>query len=218
MVESTGITIENVYLDGREENILAGGVSSLEDDTNVHITENRTTGTNAKSDRVRHAWQVSYSVASSFVAKLFEIVRNERGFIFISPIDEERVVTGAPLKNIATGLNTGNGASVTFQLQRQVSLSKSIGGGSVTSDAFDINYPILGSTVVAYANGTPVTVSGFSTTTGIVTLDAAPTDGAAMTADFEHGWPAMFSSKTINQTLLQVDQKELRSAQIEEIF
>lgn len=218
MVDSTGITIENIYLDGRVKNILSGGVSILEDDTAVHNSENRTTSTNARSNRVRYRWQLSWSAASAFVTNLFEIVRNERGFIFISPIDEEREVTGAPLKNTATGLGTGDGSTVTFQLQRQVSLSKSIGGGSITSDAFDINYPILGSTVVVYADATPVTVSGFSATTGIVTLSAAPSDGAVMTADFEHGWPAMFSSQTISRTLLQVDQTEVRSAQIEEIF
>lgn len=217
MVESTGITIENIYLDGREKNILAGGVASIEDDTTVHISDSRTTSTNRRSSRVRRSWQLSWSTASSFVSSLFEINGTASGFIFISPIDEERIVTAAPLKNTTTDLATGDGSTTTFQLQRQVSLSKSIGGGSISSDAFDINYPLAG-TLTVYANGSPVSVSGFSLTTGIATLSSAPANGATMTATFQHGWPVMFSSKTISQTLLQVDQKELRSAQIEEIF
>jgi uncharacterized protein (TIGR02217 family) len=217
MVASTGITIENIYLDGRERSILSGGVSSLEDDTDVHISENRTTSTNARSHRIRFKWQLSWSTASEFITNLFEIVRNERGFIFISPIDSERVVTAAPLKNTVTGLYTGDGVTTTFQLQRQKSLTKDIGGGSITSDAFDINYP-LASTVTVYVNGVSASISGFSQTTGIVTMSAAPANGAAMTATFQHGWAAMFSSQTISRTLLQSDQTEVRSAQIEEIF
>lgn len=217
MVASTGITIENIYLDGREKSILAGGVSSLEDDTNVHISDSRTTSTNRRSSRVRRAWQLSWSTASTFVSELFEICGNEKGFIFISPIDAERIVTAAPCKNTSTGLTTGNGVATTFQLQRQVSLSKSIGSGSISSTAFDINYPLAG-TLTVYVDGSPVTVSGFSLTTGIATLAVAPANGLEVTATFQHGWASMFTSKTISQTLLQVDQKELRSAQIEEIF
>jgi uncharacterized protein (TIGR02217 family) len=213
---ASSITIENIYLDGREKSILAGGVSSLEDDTEVHISENRTTSTNRRSSRVRRGWQLSWSTASTFVSDLFEILGNERGFIFISPITVDRVATGVPLKNTATGLTTGDGSTTTFQARRRVSLSKSFGGGSITSEAFDINY--LLSTPTVYANGSPVTVSSYDPDSGVITLNAAPANGAAMTADIEHGWPVMFTSKTISQTLLQVDQKELRSAQIEEIF
>lgn len=217
MVESTGITIETVYLDGREKNVLAGGVSSIEDDTVVHIADSRTTGTNRRSSRVRRGWQLSWSSASSFVSDLFEICGNATGFIFISPIDEERIVTASPAKNTVTDLTTGDGTTTTFQLQRQVSLSRSIGSGSISSEAFDINYPLAG-TLTVYVDGSPVAVTGFSLSTGIATLTAAPANGLEVTATFQHGWPVMFTSKTISQTLLQVDQKELRSAQIEEIF
>lgn len=213
----SSITVENIYLDGREDSILAGGVSSLEDDTVVHHSDSRTTSTNTRSDRIRRSWQVSYSSSSTFVTKLFQICRNSKGFIFISPIDDERIVTAAPLKNTATGLNTGDGTTVLFQLQDQVSLSKDIGGGSVSSDQYDVNYP-LASTLTVYADGSPVTVSGFSLTTGIVTLSSAPSNGAVMTATFQRGFPVLLTSKEINRTLLQVDQTELRSAQFEEIF
>lgn len=221
MVESTGITIENVYLDGREKNILAGGVSSLEDDTIVHNSENRTTSTYEKSSRVRRGWQLSWSVASTFVSNLFHVFRNAKGFLFISPVDEERLATGMPIRNTVTGLNTGDGSTTTFQAQFQISVSKDIGSGSVSSDIYDVEY-LLGTdrdgSVVAYANGTPVTVSGWSETTGIITLSSAPSNGAVMTADFQYAIPVMFTSKNISRTLLQVDQTELRSAQIEEVF
>lgn len=216
MVAST-ITIENVYLDGREKNILSGGVSSLEDDTIAHESDSRTTITVERSERVRRNWQVSWSVASTFVTKLFQACRNSKGFIFISPIDEERIVTGTPLRNTVTGLVTGDGTTTTFQLQDYVTLSKDIGGGSITSELYDINYPLADS-VVAYADDIEVAVSGFSRTTGIVTLSAAPSNGAVMTADCERGFPVRWTSKSLSRTLLQVDQTEVRSGQFEEIF
>src|SRR4051812_2614608 len=111
---ASAITIENIYLDGRVRAFLEGGVAAIEDDTSVHISDSRTTSTNRRSSRVRRSWQLSWSTASSFVSSLFEICGNATGFIFISPITEERVVTGAPLKNTTTGLNTGDGSTLTF--------------------------------------------------------------------------------------------------------
>jgi uncharacterized protein (TIGR02217 family) len=214
MVESV-IPIRPVYLD---KTILAGGVSSLEDDTPPLKADSRTVGTNERSDRVQQSWQLSWGKDSEAIVKYFKIFRNSTGFLFISPIDDERVCTGMPLKNTNTLTALGDGSTVTFQLQHQVSLSYDVGAGTSSSDAFDVNYPLASPAVVAKAAGTPVTVSSVNLTTGVVTLSAPPSNGAVMTADFERAIPVMFSSKNISRTLLQVDQTEVRSAQIEEII
>lgn len=211
------ITIRPVYLDGRVKTILSGGVSTLEDDTVVHASDSRTVSTTERSDRLLRTWQLSWGKDSEDVVDFFKVFRNSIGFVFISPIDDERVATGMPLKNTVTGLNKGDGSTTTFQLQHQVSLSYSVGAGTASSDAYDINYPLQG-TVVGYKAGVAATLADVNLTTGIVTFSTAPILDAATTADFEFGIPVMFTSKTISRTLLQVDQTEVRSAQIEEII
>jgi uncharacterized protein (TIGR02217 family) len=225
MVAST-ITIEPIYLDcspgGRFA--LAGGVSTLEDDTVVHESDSRTVSTNERSERALQMWQITFkdipsqSEDAQFLWDLYRVCRTSKGFLFISPKEEERVATGQPIRNTVTGLNTGNGSATTFQLQFALELDYDIGSGSAEIDTFDVNHPILGSTVVAYANGTPVTVSGFSATTGIVTLASPPANGAVMTADYERAIPVRFTSSTLSRTLLEADHSEARSVQIKEIL
>jgi uncharacterized protein (TIGR02217 family) len=122
------------------------------------------------------------------------------------------------LKNTVTGLTHGDGTTTTFQIQKQISLSYDIGAGSASTDAEDVNYPLLG-TVVGYKNGVAATLSNVDLQTGIVTFATAPGSGVLTTADYERAIPVMFTSKTSSQTMIDVvDRTELRSAQIEEIF
>ncbi|SDC06384.1 TIGR02217 family protein [Bradyrhizobium brasilense] len=211
------ITIEPIYLDGTEKTVMSGGVVTLEDDTSVLKSDSRTVSPTVRSDRVQRSWQLSWRSSSDFIMSLFEIVRNERGFLFISPLLQERQATGQKLRNTVTGLTTGDGVTKTFQLQFATSLPKSIGTGFVSSDAYDVNYP-LEDTVVAYVAGVEVPLDDVNLLTGVVTYATAPGAGATVTADFERAWPVMFTSKSIGRTMLEVDQTEVRSAQIEEIF
>jgi uncharacterized protein (TIGR02217 family) len=223
---ASSITIVPIYLDcspgGRFA--LSGGVSTLEDDTVVHESDNRTVSTNERSERALQIWQITFkdipaeSEDAQFLWELYRVCRLSKGFLFISPKEEERVAEGQPLKNTVTGLNTGNGSATTFQLQYALELDHDIGSGSSEIDTFDVNYPILGSTVTVYANGSPVTVSGFSATTGIVTLSAAPANGAVMTADYERAIPVRFTSATLSRTLLEASHSEARSVQFKEIL
>jgi uncharacterized protein (TIGR02217 family) len=213
---ASSITILPIYLDGRSKNVLSGGVSTLEDDTAVNKSDSRTVTTNERSDRVQQSWQLSWSVASNFIVQLFRVCRNSKGFLFISPLDEEREAIGQFLRNTVTGLNEGDGSTTTFQLQYAVSLTYDIGVGSASTDAVDVNYPISG-TVVAYKNGVSATLSNVNLTTGVVTFTTAPGNGVVTTADYERAIPVMFTSKSIGRTLIQSDHTEVRSAQIEEI-
>ncbi|WLB14834.1 DUF2460 domain-containing protein (plasmid) [Bradyrhizobium elkanii] len=216
MVDST-ITIIPIYLDGREA-LSGGGVSTIEDDTVIHKSDSRTVSTTERSDRVQRSWQLTWNFeASEFIVKLFMICRNSKGFLFISPMDEERIATGQLLRNTVTGLNVGDGSTKTFQLQFAVSLSYDIGIGSASTDLSDVNYPIDG-TVVAYKNGIAASLSGVDLISGIVTFDSAPGNGVVPTADYERAIPVMFTSSSIGRTLIQTDYTEVRSVQIEEIF
>lgn len=222
-IESS-VTIVLKYLDCRERFALAGGVSSLADDSEKHEAESRTTSTNERSDRVRRSWQLSWGDAlranrtdTEFLYDLFEVCRNSKGFLFVSPLETESAAEDQPLKNIATGGYTGNGVATTFQLQRCVTISHDIGSGSTSSDLYDIVYP-LADTVVVYADGTPVAISGVSETTGVVTLSSAPSNGAVMTADYEYAVPVLLVSPTVSRSMIEATNTEVRSVQIEEIF
>ena len=222
MVAST-ITIVPIYLDFRERFALSGGVSSLEDDTVIHESDSRTVYTTERSERALQSWQLTLkdvpaeSEDAQFLWDLFRVCRNAKGFLFVSPKEEERVATDQPMRNTSTLTGLGDGSTTTFQLQYSLALAHDIGGSSTGMDTFDVNYPLAGS-VTAYANGSPVAVSGFSLTTGIVTLSAAPAGGAVMTADYERAIPVMLTSKSMARTLLEAAHSEMRSVQFREII
>lgn len=208
MVAST-ITIDAVYLDGDVKNVLVNSVGTMEDNTNVFTSDNGLVATNERWDRVKRAWNLSWSSASSYVENLFEVCRNSRGFLFVSPRDAERIATAQVMRNTVTGLGVGDGSTTTFQLQ----VTNTTGVHSVTRD---VNYPLT-ATLTAYKDGVAATAT-FSTTTGIVTYAVAPANGVVPTATFQYAWPVMFTSKSLSTTWLEVDNVEVRSAQIEEIF
>lgn len=215
MVAST-ITVVRKYLDGRSKTILTGGVSILRDNSSILRGDNRTIKTKTRSSRLLHSWQVSWHRDSAEVAQYFEIFRNLMGFVFISPIDDERVLTGMPLKNTVTGLNKGDGSTTTFQMLHQLTLSYDFGtAGSISSTAYDVNYPLSGS-VTAYKAGVSDTHT-VDLATGIVTFTTAPGNNVATTYDAERGFPVIISSESLSRTLLQVDQTEARSVQMDEI-
>jgi hypothetical protein len=227
MVSSTGITILPIYLDCTERFAHSGGVTRLEDDTIVHESEdNKNVFTFEKSDRALQSWQLTLSdhddEDARFVWELFRVCRNSKGFLLVPPLEEDRVLTNQPLQNTTDDSYEGDGSTTTFQLQYQVTLDHDIGGSESSSDAFDVNYPLGaaqggGYTVVVYANGTPVTVSGYSQTTGIVTLAVAPADGAAMTASFARAVAVRFVSDSVDRTLFEGSRSEARSWLFKEI-
>ena len=140
-----------------------------------------------------------------------------RGFRFLAPGDNTG--TNEPI-------GTGDGNTVTFQLQK----TYSIFGDSV---AIPITKPIM-STVVDYlgnaltdtvtvsVNGTPTGVT-VDPTTGQVTFAAAPAAAAAITANFKFHFPCHFKSDHWNgqvETSFVSGQRmivNLASMEIEEV-
>lgn len=221
MAESA-ITIDQVYLDGRVIDVLTNAVSTLEANDAVVSADNGLVSVNERWDRAKQSWTLSWGPHSLTIKRLFKVNRTARGFLFVSPVDDERIAIGQLLRNTVTGLNVGDGSTTTFQLQI-------IDSTSASSVTMDVNYPLYGSqtdiegnsfstSLTAYNDGVSVPVSAVNLTTGVLTFTTAPGVGVIPTADFQYAWPAKFTSKTISTTWMTREVFQVRSAQIEEIF
>jgi hypothetical protein len=228
----SNITIVPKYLDCRTRFTLAGGVSSLEDDSIIHEAQSKSTLVTEISDRVRRGWQLNFGdkvreniTDTEFLYNLFELCRNSKGFPFISPLTVENTATDMPLWNPVAETYAGDGTTTVFQARRRVTLAHDIGGGSTSSDAYDILYLLdaanTGNAVdvlTAKANGSNAPVSGYSSTTGLVTLNSAPANGHVMTWSGRYATPAHIVSPDLSRSMVKGAYTEVRSIQIKEIF
>lgn len=231
-IQSTGVTIVPSYLDCRTRFTLAGGVSSLTDDSNIHEADSRTTTTTERSSRIRRGWQLNFGDAlrtsetdTEFLIRLFEVCRNSKGFLFISPKAVENTATDMPLWNPTAGTYAGDGSTTVFQARRKITLAHSVGGSSTSSDAYDIIYLLAAANtgdasdvVTAKANGSNAPISGYSSTTGLVTLSSAPADGHAMTWSGRYATPSIIVSPDLSRSMVKGPYTEVRAIQIKEIF
>lgn len=229
---ASNITIVHKYLDCRTRFTLAGGVSSLEDDTDIIETESRLTATYEHAHRVRRGWQLNFGDAlrasetdTEYLIRLFEVCRNSKGFLFISPLTVENTATDMPLWNPIAETYAGDGSTTVFQARRQATLPHDIGSSETSSDAYDILYLLAaadtdnaGDVVTAKANGSNAPVSGYSSTTGLVTLSSAPADGHVMTWSGRYATPSLIVSADLSRSMVKGRYTEVRSIQIKEIF
>lgn len=95
-------------------------------------------------------------------------------------------------------IGTGDGTAITFQLVKHYA------SGGVTVDR-PIKKPVNG-TVTVYADGAADGGAVVDITTGIVTLTAAPANGAIITADCEFDVPARFDT---DQMLMNLKAPEI---------
>ena len=107
-------------------------------------------------------------------------------------------------------IGTGDEIAVAFQL------SKTYSSGSQL-ESRDITKPVDGS-VKVYVDGVEQT-TGFAVdyTTGIVTFDTAPTDGTAITADFEFDVPVRFDTDKLNASLESYGQNSWQDIDLVEV-
>ena len=151
------------------------------------------TGYESRNQRYRHAVR-RYDAGSGIrsladlygVLAFFEARRGKlTGFRFRDPFDWRSAGHGSAVAPLDQRLGTGDGETKTF------ALIKSYGSGD---DAYlrPIEKPIAGSLRVAL-DGTEAS-EGFSLDPagGIVTFDAAPAEGMAVTAGFEFDVPVRF--------------------------
>lgn len=112
-----------------------------------------------------------------------------RGFRWKDPFDFKSC---PPLDTISATdqiIATGDGNEEEFQLIKNYS-----SGGS--SYSRKISKPVSGTVVVA-VDGTAVSVDEVDTSTGLITLDSAPANGAVITAGYEFDVPVRFEQNEL---------------------
>nr|WP_321361338.1 DUF2460 domain-containing protein [uncultured Hyphomonas sp.] len=141
----------------------------------------------------RRRWDVGSAVTRldtlQTVVSFFE-ARGGRlsGFRFRDALDDRSCAPGAAVSATDQVIGTGDGVTDTFQLV------KAYGGY-----ARRILKPVAGS-VVAAVGGAPVSAS-VDTATGLVTLGAAPAEGAVVTAGYRFDCPVRFDADRLDVNL-----------------
>ncbi len=107
-------------------------------------------------------------------------------------------------------LGTGDGTTRVFQLRKAYA-------DTAASYVRDIVKPVAGSVLVA-VNGTPTSAFTVDTATGLVTFDAAPADGAVLTAGFLFDTPVRFDADTLSVNLASFAAGEMTSIPLAEIL
>nr|WP_321510042.1 DUF2460 domain-containing protein [uncultured Hyphomonas sp.] len=141
----------------------------------------------------RRRWDVGSAVTRldtlQTVVAFFE-ARGGRlnGFRFRDALDDRSCAPGAAVSATDQVIGTGDGVTDTFQLV------KAYGGY-----ARRILKPVAGSVVVA-VDGAPVSAS-VDAATGLVTLEAAPAEGAVVTAGYRFDCPVRFDADRLDVNL-----------------
>ena len=101
--------------------------------------------------------------------------------------------SGAPAAT-DQAIGTGDGATTTFQLVKSY-----VSGAQTWTRA--ITKPVVGTVLVAIDGVEQTTGWSVDTTTGVVSFNTAPANGAAITAGFEFDVPVRFDTDTLDVTL-----------------
>ncbi|MBU1323616.1 MAG: DUF2460 domain-containing protein [Alphaproteobacteria bacterium] len=122
------------------------------------------------------------------------------GFRFRDFMDFRSCAPGIEPAATDQPIGTGDGETAAFQLRK---------GGRV------IRKPVAGSVVVAVDGG--VVAAGVDAATGVVTLAAAPAEGAVVTAGFLFDVPVRFDADRIDVTLESFDAGRMAAVPLVEI-
>jgi uncharacterized protein (TIGR02217 family) len=109
------------------------------------------------------------------------------------------------------GLGTGDGATHTFQLIKTY-------GGSFSPWVRTIKKPVAGTVRVAVAGTELLTGWTVDTTTGVITITAAPSAGQAVSAGFEFDTPARFDTDSLLVNLEQFNLGAIQHIPIIEVL
>ena len=125
------------------------------------------------------------------VLEFFEAMRGRlTGFRFRDPLDHASAPLGQPISALDQTIGIGDGETATFCLVK-------VYGAGETAYARPIEKPVAGS--VRIALGGIETVAGVTVdpSTGVVTFDAPPGEGAVITAGFAFDVPVRFDTEQI---------------------
>lgn len=148
---------------------------------------------NARWSRSRRRWEAGYGVKTfADLAAIVDFFEERRGrlygFRWRDRADHSSAPPGRAPAPSDQAIGEGDGARTTFQLAKTY-------GGAYAPYARDIFKPVSGSVRVAVA-GAELAAGQFAVdaATGVVTLAAAPPNGAAVTAGFIFDTPARFDT------------------------
>jgi uncharacterized protein (TIGR02217 family) len=133
------------------------------------------------------------------------------GFRFRDFADGKSCAPGATPAATDQALGTGDGATREFQLRKAYA-------DTAASHVRDIVKPVASSVLVAVDGVAPGGGFAVDAATGLVTFDAAPADGAALTAGFLFDTPVRFDTDTLSVNLAGFAAGEMASIPLTEIL
>lgn len=187
--------------------IEAGAKARIRYSTDVVMTDGGYRITNSRWAYPLHAFEFNLSpgyreddAALDAFIELFHAVGGSAGVF--------RFHYWRDLPAVGEDIGTGDGSTTEFQLLRNYTRD------GVTRQR-KITRPIEGS-VTVYANGTPV-AAAVDYDTGVVIFSPAPTNGFALTADFENDIPVSFADDELEVLGLTSDLDQPVSIVLEEV-
>ena len=154
---------------------------------------------NASWASSRRRYDVSYGIRRAddlaAVVAFFE-ARNGRfyGFRFKDWADHRSCLPSQVISSTDQQIGVGDGMTTSFQLAKRYA-----SGGQ--SWARSITKPVAGTVQIALNGVSQGSGWSIDVETGVVTFDAAPSDGIAITAGFEFDVPVRFDSDALDVTL-----------------
>lgn len=169
---------------------------------------------NARWSGSRRRWEVGGAAmradAAHELLAFFEARRGKvHGFRFRDPVDWKSCAPGGVVSALDQPLGVGDGETVTFQLVKRYA-----SGGAWAERV--VRKPVAASVVVA-VDGETTTEFEVDEASGVVTFDAAPRDGAVVTAGFAFDVPVRFDTDRLDMALLGNDAVRVLRAPLVEI-
>lgn len=169
---------------------------------------------NARWAGSRRRWDVGGAVLGSDEAHALVAFFEARGgrmhgFRFRDPVDWKSCVPGGGISATDQPLGVADGQETRFQLTKRYE-----SGG--TSAYRTIRKPVAGSVVVA-VDGVATEAFDVDVATGVVTFDAAPVEGAMLTAGFAFDVPVRFDTDRLEMALLGREAVRVLRAPVVEI-
>ena len=169
---------------------------------------------NARWAHARRKWDAGWGIktlgALSEVVTFFEERRGRlHGFRWRDRLDHSSAAHGAAVTALDQELGTGDGEKTEFQLAKRYGVDEPY--------VRPIRKPVAASVVVAVDGD--IVPAGYSldVTNGVVTFDAAPASGAAVTAGFLFDVPVRFDSDYLEVDLTAFEAGAIPSVPVVEI-
>ena len=170
---------------------------------------------NARWAHARRKWDAGWGIKSlgalGDVVSFFEERRGRlHGFRWKDRLDHSSAPHGAAVTAFDQVLGTGDGERISFQLVKRY-------GASDDPYLRPIAKPVAGSVRIAVDGGELSSGYAVDVTTGFVTFDSAPDEGAAVTAGFQFDVPVRFDSDYLEVDLAAFEAGAIPSVPVIEI-